>query len=53
MIGVVAIAPYLGERTLSTDIANAGGLAKWNGPLDSGAACHKSARFMTASTGTG
>jgi len=38
LAGVVAIAPYLGERTLSTDIANAGGLAKWNGPLDSGAA---------------
>ncbi|QRF59987.1 alpha/beta fold hydrolase [Variovorax paradoxus] len=37
LAGVVAIAPYLGERTLSTDIANAGGLAKWNGPLDSGA----------------
>lgn len=34
LAGVVAIAPYLGERTLSTDIANAGGLAKWNGPLD-------------------
>ncbi len=38
LAGVVAIAPYLGDRTLSTDIANAGGLAKWNGPLDTGAA---------------
>jgi pimeloyl-ACP methyl ester carboxylesterase len=38
LAGVVAIAPYLGERTLSTDIANAGGLAKWNGPLDTATA---------------
>lgn len=33
LAGLVTIAPYLGERTLGTDIANAGGLAKWNGPL--------------------
>ncbi|MDQ0591455.1 alpha/beta hydrolase [Variovorax paradoxus] len=33
LAGLVAIAPYLGERTLGTDIANAGGLARWTGPL--------------------
>jgi pimeloyl-ACP methyl ester carboxylesterase len=33
LAGLVTIAPYLGERVLGTDIANAGGLAKWNGPL--------------------
>ncbi len=33
LAGVVALAPYLGERVLSTDIANAGGLAQWKGPL--------------------
>jgi pimeloyl-ACP methyl ester carboxylesterase len=33
LAGLVTLAPYLGERTLGTDIANAGGLAKWNGPL--------------------
>ncbi len=31
--GIVAIAPYLGERAQSLDIANAGGLAEWNKPL--------------------
>lgn len=31
--GVVTLAPYLGERAQSTDIANAGGLAQWRGPL--------------------
>jgi pimeloyl-ACP methyl ester carboxylesterase len=34
LAGVVTIAPYLGERVLGTDIANAGGLARWNGPLE-------------------
>ncbi|WP_409050528.1 alpha/beta hydrolase [Variovorax sp. 3319] len=33
LAGLVAIAPYLGERTLSLDIANAGGVARWTGPL--------------------
>ncbi|MGJ7563978.1 alpha/beta fold hydrolase [Variovorax sp. GB1R11] len=33
LAGLVTLAPYLGERALVTDIANAGGLAKWNGPL--------------------
>jgi pimeloyl-ACP methyl ester carboxylesterase len=33
LAGVVTIAPYLGERVLGSDIANAGGLAKWQGPL--------------------
>lgn len=33
LAGLVALAPYLGERVLSTDIANAGGLSKWTGPL--------------------
>ena len=34
LAGLVAIAPYLGERALGADIANAGGLARWRGPLD-------------------
>jgi pimeloyl-ACP methyl ester carboxylesterase len=34
LAGLVALAPYLGERALSTDIANAGGVARWTGPLD-------------------
>lgn len=34
LAGLVAIAPYLGERALSLDIANAGGVARWTGPLD-------------------
>ncbi|MFS2100497.1 alpha/beta hydrolase [Variovorax sp. Varisp85] len=33
LAGLVTLAPYLGERALGTDIANAGGLARWNGPL--------------------
>ncbi|RQO46541.1 alpha/beta hydrolase [Variovorax sp. KBW07] len=33
LAGLVALAPYLGERGLSTDIANAGGVARWKGPL--------------------
>jgi len=33
LAGLVTIAPYLGERTLAADIANAGGLARWTGPL--------------------
>lgn len=33
LAGLVTLAPYLGERTLSTDIANAGGIASWKGPL--------------------
>jgi pimeloyl-ACP methyl ester carboxylesterase len=33
LAGLVTIAPYLGERGLSTDIANAGGIAHWTGPL--------------------
>jgi len=33
LAGLVTLAPYLGERSLGTDIANAGGLARWNGPL--------------------
>jgi len=33
LAGIVAIAPYLGERALGADIANAGGLARWTGPL--------------------
>jgi pimeloyl-ACP methyl ester carboxylesterase len=33
LAGLVAIAPYLGERTLAADIANAGGLVRWTGPL--------------------
>lgn len=39
LAGVVALAPYLGERVLGTDISNAGGLAKWRGPfIDASAA---------------
>lgn len=34
LAGVVALAPYLGERALAADIANAGGLARWRGPLE-------------------
>ena len=34
LAGLVTIAPYLGERALGADIANAGGLARWNGPLE-------------------
>ncbi|MBB3176881.1 pimeloyl-ACP methyl ester carboxylesterase [Variovorax sp. Sphag1AA] len=30
--GIVAIAPYLGERATSLDIANAGGLMRWRAP---------------------
>lgn len=33
LAGVVTIAPYLGERVLGSDIANAGGLGAWKGPL--------------------
>ncbi|QNK66735.1 alpha/beta hydrolase [Variovorax sp. PAMC26660] len=33
LAGLVTLAPYLGERAQSTDIANAGGLAQWKGPL--------------------
>jgi pimeloyl-ACP methyl ester carboxylesterase len=32
--GLVVLAPYLGERAQSMDIANAGGLARWQGPLE-------------------
>ena len=38
LAGLVTLAPYLGERALGTDIANAGGLAKWKGPLTDPAA---------------
>lgn len=31
--GLVVLAPYPGDRLLSADIANAGGLARWQGPL--------------------
>ena len=31
--GIVAIAPYLGARVQSLDVANAGGLVAWRGPL--------------------
>lgn len=31
--GLVVLAPYMGDRVLSADIANAGGLAHWQGPL--------------------
>ncbi len=34
LAGLVTLAPYLGERSLGTDIANAGGLARWAGPLN-------------------
>lgn len=34
LAGLVTIAPYLGERALGADITNAGGLARWNGPLN-------------------
>ncbi len=34
LAGLVVLAPYLGQRSLSSDIANAGGLARWRGPLD-------------------
>jgi len=33
LAGLVTLAPYLGERVLGTDIANAGGLTRWQGPL--------------------
>ncbi len=33
LAGLVTIAPYLGDRALSLDVANAGGLARWHGPL--------------------
>ena len=32
--GIVALAPYLGERTTSIDIANAGGLSRWQPPTE-------------------
>ncbi len=32
--GIVALAPYLGERTTSIDIANAGGLLRWQAPTE-------------------
>jgi pimeloyl-ACP methyl ester carboxylesterase len=34
LAGLVTLAPYLGERGLGTDIANAGGIAHWAGPLN-------------------
>lgn len=34
LAGLVTLAPYLGERVTSTDIFNAGGLARWRGPLE-------------------
>jgi len=34
LAGIVTLAPYLGERALSADISNAGGLARWAGPLN-------------------
>lgn len=34
LAGLVVLAPYLGDRLLSADIANAGGLARWQGPFD-------------------
>ncbi len=33
LAGLVVLAPYLGDRVLSSDIANAGGLARWQGAL--------------------
>lgn len=33
MDGLVTLAPYLGERITSTEIANAGGLATWRAPV--------------------
>jgi pimeloyl-ACP methyl ester carboxylesterase len=33
LAGLVTVAPYLGDRALSLDVANAGGLARWQGPL--------------------
>ncbi|MEJ7687863.1 MAG: alpha/beta hydrolase [Variovorax sp.] len=32
LAGIVALAPYLGERLISTEIANAGGLKRWRAP---------------------
>ena len=32
LAGIIALAPYLGERLTSTEIANAGGLVKWKVP---------------------
>jgi pimeloyl-ACP methyl ester carboxylesterase len=32
--GIVALAPYLGDRTTSIDIANAGGLSRWQAPTE-------------------
>jgi pimeloyl-ACP methyl ester carboxylesterase len=34
LTGVIVLAPYLGDRVRSVDVANAGGLARWQGPLD-------------------
>lgn len=33
LTGLVVLAPYLGDRVQSVDVANAGGLARWRGPL--------------------
>lgn len=33
--GLIVLAPYLGERLQSVEVANAGGLARWQGPLAS------------------
>ena len=33
LAGLVALAPYLGERATSTEIDNAGGLARWQAPV--------------------
>lgn len=35
LAGLVALAPYLGERATSTEIDNAGGLARWQAPVGS------------------
>ncbi|RYY82224.1 MAG: alpha/beta hydrolase [Comamonadaceae bacterium] len=42
--GLVVLAPYLGDRLLSADIANAGGLARWPGPLGNPAGDDRSQR---------
>lgn len=34
LAGIVALAPYLGERLTSLEIANAGGLARWRAPVE-------------------
>ena len=46
LAGLVVLAPYMGDRLLSADIANAGGLARWQGQLGAPAGDDRSQREL-------